>query len=300
MTFLAALLAAGLRPRDIVADGRIRRCTTDRHPHKRNGWYCLHPDGRGVWGDWSMGTSEAMGTWQDDRARSTVDMAAINRKMAEQRAKERAARMAAIQAARRYWMSCTPINRAHPYLERKGLSPVGTKGLRVNDGRLVIPVTREGRIISLQAIHPDGTKRFWPGAPVKGGSYVIDRPDAALTVLCEGFATGLALFQACKMARVVVAFDAGNLVPVAQAMSLTGSVVVAADDDHGTQARRGFNPGMDKARNVADLIGCGVAVPQCEGTDFADMLKELGPAGARRIERIVQARARYVVRETAA
>lgn len=126
----------------------------------------------------------------------------------------------------------------------------------------MVPVWHGDWLISVQTIGLDGVKRFWPGAPVKGGCVVLDRPRAAVTVLCEGLATGLALFQSMRQARVVVAFDAGNLLPVVDRLKPTGSVVIAADNDHATLAKRGFNPGLDKARNAAELIGCGVAYPR--------------------------------------
>jgi putative DNA primase/helicase len=295
-SFRLALQAAGLHPRDIEADGRIRRCSTDSKPGKRNGWYVLHPDGHGAWGDWTSGSSDALGHWRDER--STADpaaQAAAAERMRQQREAERAARRQAIGGARRFWERARACTRLHPYLAAKGLSALGTQPLREADGLLVVPVMWRGSLISVQTISPDGAKRFWPGAPVKSGCVVLDRPRAALTVICEGLATGLAVFQAVRHARVVVAFDAGNLLPVVQEIRPTGSVVLAADNDHGTAARRGFNPGLEKARNAAELIGAGVAAPEgIEGTDWADALREWGPAGVKRIERLVQAGARYV------
>jgi putative DNA primase/helicase len=93
----------------------------------------------------------------------------------------------------------------------------------------------------------------------------------------------------------VVCFDAGNLLPVVQRLKPTGMVCFAADNDHGTQAKGRGNPGIEKATNAAELIGAGVAWPKgIEGTDWADALKEWGQPGARRIEREIQAGARYV------
>ena len=296
MSFRHALEAAGLRPRDIVPDGKIRRCATESHPGKRNGWYVWHADGHGAWGDWSSGGGEALGHWRDER--STVDAAAMARMAAatkRQRDQERAARIQATRSARAYFARSRSCTRLHPYLANKGLSPVGTQGLRENDGMLVVPVMWRGRVISVQTIAPDGTKRFAFGAPVKGGSFVIDRPRAAMTVVAEGLATGLAIFQCVRNARVVVAFDAGNLLPVTLESKFSGSVVFAADNDWGTLARRGFNPGIEKATNAAELIGAGVAWPKdIEGTDWADALKQYGPTGARKIERCIQAGVKYV------
>ena len=290
-TFRQALEAAGLRPRDIVPDGKWRRCATEDKPKKRNGAFVLHPDGRGFWRNWA--TDSDLSTWTDAGATRApvVDPAVAERR----RQQERAQRIQAIRSARAFWNAARPCTRLHSYLERKGLSALGTVGLRQHDGLLVVPVLWRGAVISVQTISVDGTKRFWPGAPVKGGYFEIQRQRAAVTVIVEGLATGLAVFQCVRNARVIVAYDAGNLIHAVQALQPTGSVVFAADNDIGTQARRGFNPGLDKARNAADLIGAGVAWPEdCDGTDFADLLKQLGPTGARRIERMVLGAVKYV------
>ena len=297
MDFLTALQAAGLRPRDIVPDGRWRRCATDDKPARRNGAYILHPDGRGYFRNWA--TDAQVSTWTDgDTKRAAPADPAIAERRRQQ---ERDARIQAIRRAREQWQAARPCRLLHPYLERKGLSALGTVGLREHDGWLVVPVLWRGRVISVQRIHPDGTKRFAVGAPVKGGHYAITRERAALTVVCEGLATGLAIYQCVRNATVIVAFDAGNLLPVVQELKPHGNVILAADNDMGTQMRRGFNPGIDKAKNAAELIGAGVAWPEgIDGTDFADMLKELGPTGARRIERLILGASKYVPREAPA
>lgn len=289
--FRTTIIASGLRPRVIEADGKWRRCATDDKPTKRNGAYILHPDGRGYWRNWA--TDDDLNAWRDTGTNyaKPVDQAKLQR----QRDQERAYRIQAMRSARAFWDRARPLNRLHPYIERKGLSALGCAGLRQHDGLLVVPVWHGDWIISIQTITADGTKRFWPGAPVKAGAVILDRPRAALTCVVEGLATGLAVYQSVKRARVVVAFDAGNLFPVVDRLKPSGSVVIAADNDHGTMARRGVNPGLDKARNAAELIGCGVAYPQgIEGTDWADALREWGDGGGRRVERCVLAGARYV------
>ncbi len=291
LSFEQAMRLAGLHPRDVVPDGKWRRCATDDHPKKRNGAYVLHPDGRGFWRNWA--TDDGVSSWADDRTDRAIavdPMVALRR-----RQREREARLQSIRSARAFWNRARPLNRPHAYLERKGLSPFGCAGLRQHDGLLVVPVMWKQSLISVQTITADGTKRFWPGAPVKAGSHCIDRPSAAITVLVEGLATGLAVYQSMRHARVVVAFDAGNLLPVVDLLRPSGSVVIAADNDHGTQARRGFNPGVEKATNAAELIGCGVAWPrEIEGTDWADFLREVGEGAARKAERHLLAAARYV------
>lgn len=292
MSFEQALRSAGLNPRDVVADGRIRRCPTDSKPGRRNGWYVLHVDGRGAWGDWTTGSGEPLGRWADD---SSTHRPVDDSKLHAQRDRERAYRIAAMKSARAMWERARPLNRPHPYIANKGLSPLGCAGLRAHDGLLVVPVWNGEWITSIQTISPKGEKRFWPGAPVKAGAYLLDRASAAVTAVCEGLATGLAVFQSVRQARVIVAFDAGNLLPVVQRIKPIGSVVIVADNDHATAARIGVNPGVEKAENAADLIGCGVMwFSGIEGSDAADALKEWGQGAGRRIEREVLKGARYV------
>jgi putative DNA primase/helicase len=291
LSFEQSMRLAGLRPRDVVADGKWRRCPTDDHPKKRNGAYVLHLDGRGYWRNWAV--DSGINSWRDD---STTRAAPVDEaKLRLQRDRERAYRVQAIRSARAFWHNARPLNRPHAYIERKGLSPLGCAGLRQHDGLLVVPVWLGDALISVQTIHPDSTKRFWPGAPVKAGAYVIDRPHAAVTAIVEGLATGLAVFQALRQARVIVAFDAGNILPVVDRIRPIGSVVICADNDWRTQAKRGMNPGIEKAQNAADLIGCGVAWPKdIEGSDWADAIKEIGDGAHRKIERHILAAAKYV------
>jgi len=291
--FEQALIAAGLIPREIVADGRWRRCRTADKPRKRNGAYTLSIDGSvGFWRNWAL--DDGPQVWRDDSA--PIDPSRFAAQLAASRKREREQRIVAMRGARAFWSLCEPLTKPHPYLERKGLSALGCAGLRVNGDLLVIPVWHGQWVVSVQTITSAGEKRFWPGAPVKAGAFVIDRANAALTAICEGLATGLAVFQSVRQARVVVAFDAGNLLPVVERLKPSGTVVICADNDHRTQERIGANPGIEKATAAAEAIGCGVAYPTgIDGTDWADALTQLGgQMPQRRIERQILSQARYV------
>ncbi len=293
MTFEQALQACGLIPGVIVADGKWRRCKTTDKPKHRNGAYVLHVDGRGYFRNWA--TDHAVSAWSDESTQIRTPSAAEMAERERRKKQEREYRLRAIRGAREQWAQARSPRSLHPYLERKGLSAVGTNALRVHGDALIVPVFWRDRLMSIQSITPDGQKRFWTGAPVKGGAFVLDRPRAAVTAVCEGLATGLAIFQSLRMARVIVAFDAGNLVHAVDQLRPTGSVVICADNDHGTEAKRGTNPGREKAANAAELIGAGVAWPEgIEGTDWADALVEWGEGAHKRIERQIQAKARYV------
>lgn len=298
MRFEDALRLAGLMPKSIIADDRWHRCATENKPRKRNGAYRLARDERIGWfRDWAL--HDGAQTW---RADGEYDIRPIDeRKLRADRERERSRRIAAMRGAREFWNAAQPMRALHPYIARKRLAALGCAGLRVSGALLVVPVWHGEWIVSVQTISEDGEKRFWTGAPVKAGCYVIERKGAALTVFCEGLATGLAVYQSMRVARVVVCFDAGNLLPVVQRLKPAGSVVIAADNDHETEARIGVNPGIKKAKEAAEAIGCGVAYPNgISGSDWADALVEWTvdadprsrrPAAPphRRIERLIQA-----------
>lgn len=291
LTFEQAMRLSGLLPRAIIADGKWRRCPTEDHPRKRNGAYILHPDGRGYWRNWAL--DDGVNAWADDNATQAkpMDMERIK----AQRDRERQYRIQSVRSARQFWNHSRPLSLPHAYIAKKGLLPLGCAGLRVNDGLLVIPVMLGDSLISVQTIDAEGSKKFWPGAPVKSGSFILHRDRFAITIFCEGLATGLALFQSVKNARVIVCFNAGNLLDVTQYLKPTGSVVFAADNDHKTKVLRGFNPGIEKATNAAELIGAGVAYPEgIEGSDWDDWLREIGEGAARKLERLILSKARYV------
>lgn len=286
--FESSLYAAGLRPKRIIADGEWHRCPTESHPRSDNGAFKLFPGGRvGFYQDWAA--HEAPIKWKASDDEPEPIKARLHQ------AEDRQRRIDAMKAARRHYQNGRPLGQQHPYLADKGLSLVGCRDLRQDlSGALVVPAFSRGWMVSVQRIFSDGQKQYWKDAPMRGAYFTIPRPGSTVTAIVEGLATGLAVFQCVRFASVVVAFDAGNLMPVVDAVRPAGSVVVCADNDHGTMERRGFNPGIEKATNAASLIDAGVAWPEgIEGTDWADAMREWGADGVRRIERLILAKARY-------
>lgn len=269
--FASFLRSADLIPGEVVADGKWYRCPTEAHPRKKNGSYKLAQDGMVGWCQNFEIHGEPL-TWRPeaDAQRGTFDREAFARR----KAAERKALIEATHAAQRFYLDCQPLRGGHPYLTSHGLTMAGCFGLKVDrEGWLVIPMLVGASIISVQRISPEGEKKFWYGASVKGGSYTINRPGASLSVLCEGFATGAAIFDAAPLTRVVVGFNAGNLPNVSLPRGLA---VVAADNDHETEARIGRNPGVLAAQQAGEALGCGVAIPSgIVGTDWADYRQEI-------------------------
>lgn len=271
MNFAAFLAAAGLMPGAVVADGRWHRCPTEDKPRKKNGSWKLAADGRvGFCQNHAVHPGPLM--WRPEREEPppAFDPAALRRSHAEaqQRVRE------AIRKARAFYGECRPLLGGHPYLESHGLGMEGCHGLKVDrKGWLVVPAMQGRDLMSVQRISPDGEKLFWKDAPMKAAGYAIERPGASLTVVCEGLATGLALFGASPLTRVLVQFSAGNL--ASAPVPKLGMVVVAADNDHETAERTGTNPGIEAARSAAEAFGCGVAIPELmKGNDWADWRNE--------------------------
>lgn len=291
MTFHDFLISIGLIPRDI-SHGKWIRCSTVSHPRKKNGSYKLSDDGRIGWAQ-DFAIHESPLTWRaDGDVDYKVDMTAINARRNEERRK-------AIQAtheARAYWMQCKPLRNGHPYLDNKKLTMRGCDQLRAStDGLLVVPIMIDNNIMSLQRINSEGEKRFWYGASAKGGYYEIGSKTASVTILCEGLATGLAIYQSVPNCRVIVAFNCGNMPTVANKLKLSGLCVVAADNDFLTEEKIGTNPGIKSGTEAAEIIGCGVAWPTgIAGSDYADMLLEFGESGAGKVKLSIMRGAKFI------
>jgi putative DNA primase/helicase len=142
-----------------------------------------------------------------------------------------------------------------------------------------------GELHSLQFIGPDGGKRFLTGGRVAGCYFSIGSTQgAAALCIAEGFATGATIHQAGH--PVAVAFNAGNLKAVAQAMRdrfPALPLIVCADDDDATDG----NPGLTKACEAARAVGGLLAVPDfgperpAGATDFNDLAAVRGMEAVR-------------------
>lgn len=282
--FRAAIAAAGLpAPDEIHDDGAMHRFSTSGKATDKSGWYVLHGDGipAGSFGCWRTGlysTWCSKATTEMTQAERDANAQRIRAMQAQREADQAQRQKDAAQSASELWAQAEPAPADHPYLVRKGIQP---HGARVFGDYLLVPLRdAAGALHSLQTIAPDGEKRFHTGGRIKGCYFSIGRPDGVL-VICEGFGTGASINQATGHA-VAVAFNAGNVLEVAQALRSKYPalrVIVAADDDWRTEG----NPGMTKAREAAQAVGALLAVPVFSGerpdkaTDFNDLAALDGP-----------------------
>lgn len=283
--FRAAIADAGLQPpAEVIADGRIHRFNPTGRRGDDAAWYVLHDDGipAGAFGNWRDGLHQA---WcaKHEREMSASERAALAKRieaMKRQRDAEQRQRHAdAAAAAAVRWAAAKPASDDHPYLTAK---IVKAHGLRVEGGHTLLIPMRDaaGHLCNLQGIAPDGGKRFMPGGRVTGLYHAIGKPSGKLAI-CEGYATGATVHEQTGHA-VAVAFNCGNLLPVARALRAKFpclTLILAADDDWRTEG----NPGLTAARTAAAAVGGLVAVPDFTGlqrgdkdTDFNDLQRLAG------------------------
>ncbi len=265
--FAAAIAAAGLGTPDILADGRIHRFrTADDKAGSRSGWYLLHLDrcAAGAFGSWKLGMTQ---TWS---AKTEADQRIDFRAMIETARRQREAEQQemwtrATYAAASLWPACSPAPYDHPYLAAKAIEP---HVARVDDrNRLVLPIGDGSALTSLQFISADGTKRFQTGGRISGCWCPIqgDGRDGPI-LIGEGFATVATMVEVTGSPGVV-AFNAGNLLPVAKAvrrLNPHADIILLGDDDRWAEG----NPGRAKARAAALEIGAKVLLPDFTGMDL--------------------------------
>jgi putative DNA primase/helicase len=267
--FRRAMEQAGIpAPDQVVADGRIYRFPTNGNRTDMSGWYLLHDDGlpAGAFGDWRSGISETWSGRSDttlnphERAELRQRLESVKRQKVEE---ERRRHAEAATEAERIWKIAERAPDDHPYLSRK---KVKSNGLRIHEGRLVVPVMDlEGKLHSLQFIDGDGEKRFLPGGRVAGCFYRIGDGRGPFC-LAEGVATAQTLYEATGLA-VIVAFHAGNLLAVAQAIRRKypeARILVCGDNDKS-------GVGQAKAREAATAVDAIVVLPNEIGTDWNDV-----------------------------
>lgn len=268
MQLREAIAAAGMMPpsAERLLPGRwIRFPGAGKKRSNRAGWCRLITPTLAIFGDFSTGLKEI---WKDDAHRGSEDAKRLLAE-AQQREREFLHRQAvriktAEQEAQRWLNEAHPA--VHPYLMGKGFPE--TLGL-VRDEELLVPmraVEDYRRLLNVQRIAADGTKRFLAAARAKGAIHVLGFPKPDRRVLCEGYATGLTLQKAFERlpgrTAVVVCFSAGNLVAVAPEFP---GATVCADHD---QSRTG--------ELAARKTGLKWLMPQQEGEDFNDLQQRAG------------------------
>lgn len=274
------MAAAGIITRDkIFPDGRIHRFHVEGDRQRsRNGWYVLQfdPYPTGNFGSWKLGLSQP---WSQrfpstlnkqehaelQKCRAKIE-AELHAKITRREDKSR-------ERAKYIWEHSKPAPADHPYLRRKHVQP---HAARLIGEALILPVRDAGgNFQSLHFISPRGEKRFLSGGRTAGCSYLLGGIGKRLYI-AEGFATGATVHEVVGDA-VAVAFYAGNLKPVAEALRKRFpkiELIIVADNDRWTEG----NPGLRKAIDAAKAVKGKVALPKFRDinsrpTDFNDLFR---------------------------
>ena len=261
---------------DVVV-GQRQRCRHKDGGKEKRGWFQLYEltkaDNSGVlivgsfgcfWGAENLVQKIELPK-ADRQAMTTDQLAAIKARIAEDKKRAEAeVKRKNAEAAKRAeiaWRKCLPVGEC-AYLVRKGVEPYGARFSP--SGNMVIPMLdAERRIHGLQVIYAEKKngrdKDFWPaGLAKKSHFFLIGNVDRIL-LIAEGFATAASLHKATGL-PVAVAFDAGNLLPVALALHAKykrANILICADDDYKTAG----NPGVTAARNAALAVKGEVVFP---------------------------------------
>ncbi|MGZ4954127.1 MAG: DUF5906 domain-containing protein [Methylobacter sp.] len=233
--------------------GRMIRCRVEGDREKR-GWYILHEITLaggdtalvGSYGIWHGADNNAQkveltkAELSDDQKAAIKQRIADDKKRADLEQKRRADQSAAKASAA--WRKLE-TNGDCDYLRRKGII---AHGVRFTDkGALAIPMLdTTGRVHGLQFIldktkHKDlidkhgRDKQFWPAGVVKKSHFYLIGSPTNLLLIAEGYATAASLHEATGF-PVAIAFDAGNLLSVAQALHKyypKAQILICADDD---------------------------------------------------------------------
>ncbi|MCO6525504.1 LPD7 domain-containing protein [Snodgrassella sp.] len=198
---------------------------------------------------------------------------AEQRRLAEAEA-TRKAQSKAEKSAQQIWAKNKPASASHPYLVKKGITDpaiIGQlrQGKYKGNDNLLIPVLQDKKIVSMQFINQDGAKRFLAGGRMQG-SYTFIGDTRRMNqgvIMAEGVATAASIYQATGI-PVIVAFNAGNLRPVAEKLVQTlppeTPVIIAADND-------ASKTGITHARQAASLFGqqASVIMPEFSNEQIA-------------------------------
>ena len=282
-SFREVLNGNGLIPLEIIADGKLHRCSTEAKPHKQNGAYIAHLDALATlwWCNWEN-SEQGTFTEAEERTLSQVEKEALQQHQAAiklQREAEFAQRhAAAAQKAQSDLNASTLCSPEHPYLRRKGI-PALANVRQGRNGMLLVPLRdASGNLQSLQRISSDGEKRFLTGGKVHGGHFVIQGNPEKPIAVCEGYATGASIHLAHDC-TVYVAFSANNLpvvADIARGKFPDKPLLICGDNDEA---------GRSKGQEAAQTAQARLVLPSFTtgtGKDFNDLHQSEGLQEVRR------------------
>jgi putative DNA primase/helicase len=225
--FISFASIYGLIVRNIVYGKWVSTPTID-HPHKMNGRY-KHLGEIAFIQNWA--TMDKPEMWRlEGEFKPNPQFAKAKNDAYRQRIE-----LADKASAKAGWIMHQTELKTHPYLVKKGFTDMTMPvwDTPEGEGKLVIAMRREGKIVGCQLVSEEGEKKFLYGQTSKGASFVMDAK--GIHIFCEGFATGLsiqAIMRANKMRYTIhVCFSAGNMKEVAR--GFPNGIIIADNDNSG-------------------------------------------------------------------
>jgi DNA polymerase bacteriophage-type len=277
--------------RDVIP-GEIGRCKVEGREGE-DGAFKFFSDGRGGWvQNWAASADVEFWFCQNGVQLSPEEREELQRAVEAEKQSatlEREAEHRRVQAEQRRRFDAAETAVEHPYLAYK---KIAAYGLKVEGDKLLVPMRdADGELWNAQEISPDGKKHFpWHGKKKGLFHQIGGDPDGTLAI-AEGYGTAASIHAATGH-TVLVAFDRGNLKPVAEAMRRKWpktTIIIAADDDHATERDKGDNPGTNDAMDAALAVNGKVARPDFTGvtrtdkqSDFNDLVALVGEDAVRR------------------
>lgn len=284
--FKAAMQAAGFETRDIIAaDDAIHRLRVNGERSSSMSYrLAINQDGAVGWfKSFKDGILHKYHSRAENKnlTPEEIEQARQRRKEAQ---RKRDAEIAKVQddmakQAVKFWQSLPKADGSDAYSKRKRITPKDARWFKGGklpwydypiEPCLVVPIYNSKGLRNLQLIGSE-FKLFLPGAQLTGcyGAISTAPPQGEIWV-AEGYATARTVADALAC-PVLVAFNAGNLKPVADAIGKKYpdcAVYIAADNDHVTEANGKGNTGIIKAKES----GYNYSAPPAEGgiTDWND------------------------------
>lgn len=281
-SFRIELLNAGLKITGAIQlNVLVRLADSVDKAGKQSGWYIYseHDNqdsvlGVGVYGSWHETPPKTVWTSKSLNSMSTAERLKYHEQL-ERSAKLREAEQIQLQeaAAKKCLYIWEKANDAtnNAYLQRKQVKAFDY--IKESGGNLIVPITFNDTITSLQFIEPEGAKHFKKHGKIKGCYYKITgKPE--LIYIAEGYSTGASIAMATG-ATVYIAFNAGNIYEVTSKIKTeypNSKIVIAGDDDSKNQV----NTGKLKATQAGEALQCEVMFPPVGYKDFNDLHVDKG------------------------
>ena len=291
---LAFMSELGVRPAKyerLIFDGILHRYDIDEDTRgSKNGAYLVHTDGipAGFVQDWKRNVKT---NWKYDGGGLTDEQREYfnseeykeeqeaERKRREEERKAIQEKAALIACDRFHILTEKPEK--HQYLTAKRINAYDVK--LETDGSLVVPLRNiNGEVRSLQYIYPNGAKKLYLNASVKGLFWSVGldmlKPDTeGIILIGEGFATMAKVHELTGLPSIsgISCHYIKEVAKVIRERYPKCKIYVTADNDKATELRRDYNPGIQAGKELVKLgYADYIIYPEFEnpedGTDWDD------------------------------